>query len=58
VALDLPVELPRSRDPADSRFVALEQHILQRVLQGPSFNAPLINETPLASLHFSLHWAL
>jgi sulfonate transport system ATP-binding protein len=36
VALDLPVELPRSRDPADSRFVALEQHILQRVLQGPS----------------------
>ncbi|NWK80006.1 ATP-binding cassette domain-containing protein [Aquitalea sp. LB_tupeE] len=59
VALDLPVDLPRSRDPADSRFVALEQHILQRVLQGPSFNTPLINETPLASLHFSqLHWAL
>ncbi|WP_239688604.1 hypothetical protein [Aquitalea magnusonii] len=59
VALDLPVDLPRSRDPADSRFVALEQHILQRVLQGPSFTTPLINEIPLASLHFSqLHWAL
>jgi sulfonate transport system ATP-binding protein len=59
VALDLPVDLPRSRDPSDSRFVALEQHILQRVLQGPLFSNFLNQEQVAVPLQFSqLHWAL
>ncbi|RQO77680.1 aliphatic sulfonate ABC transporter ATP-binding protein [Aquitalea sp. FJL05] len=59
VALDLPVELPRSRTHADPRFVALEQHILQRVLQGPAFTTPFTAVAPAVPLHFSqLNWAL
>jgi len=59
VALDLPVDLPRSRTHADPHFVALEQHILQRVLQGPAFNTPFIPASQAAPLHFSqLNWAL
>ena len=36
VAMDTPVPLARSRNPADLAFVALEHAILQRVLQGPN----------------------
>ncbi|MGE8357843.1 MAG: aliphatic sulfonate ABC transporter ATP-binding protein, partial [Microvirgula sp.] len=32
VGLDLPVDLPRPRDRADPRFVALESRVLARVL--------------------------
>ena len=58
VALDVAIDLPRSRDHGDARFVAYEQHILQRVLQGPqsTVGQPL---PPAAEYRFTqLSWAL
>lgn len=58
VAMDTPVPLARSRNPADPAFVALEHAILQRVLQGPNAQ-PASTPTPAPAIHVSqLQWAL
>ncbi|MEQ6290168.1 ATP-binding cassette domain-containing protein [Vogesella sp. GCM10023246] len=58
VALDVSIDLPRSRQHGDARFVAYEQHILQRVLQGPAHAATDLPAS-VESYRFSqLNWAL
>ena len=52
VAMDTPVPLARSRNPADPAFVALEHAILQRVLQGPNAQ-PASTPTPAPAIHVS-----
>ena len=60
VAMDTPVPLARSRNPADPAFVALEHAILQRVLQGPNAQpASTPTPAPAPAIHVSqLQWAL
>ncbi|MDC7718618.1 ATP-binding cassette domain-containing protein [Vogesella sp. DC21W] len=58
VALDVRIDLPRPRQHGDTRFVAFEQHILQRVLQGPAYTGQLPAE-PVQPYRFNqLNWAL
>jgi sulfonate transport system ATP-binding protein len=50
VTLDLAIRLPRSRQAADPRFVALEQQLLQHLLQGAQSQQP-----PLSVAAVSTH---
>jgi sulfonate transport system ATP-binding protein len=57
VGLDLAVDLPRPRDAADPRLLALEATVLARVLKQPQPDAPI--NTPRANpLPSQLRWAL
>jgi len=61
IALDVRIDLPRPRHRGDSRFAALEEHILARVLQRPTpgrpGHLPCRIDWPGAPAH-GLRWAV
>lgn len=59
IALDERVDLPRPRSRGDSRFVALEKRILDRVLQYPETEHPSTRPIPWQGLPLSgVRWAI
>ena len=57
IALDLAVDLPRPRHRGDPRFAALEERLLNRVLQRPSKEEPPANDWLSTPAH-GLRWAI
>lgn len=57
VGLDLAIDLPRPRDRAHPRFVALESEVLARVLQQQPSATESVEPTSVIS-PLQLHWAL
>jgi len=59
IALDLRIDLPRPRHRGDPRFAALEERLLDRVLQRPSKEEPQDPPTDwLATPAHGLRWAI
>ena len=59
IALDVRVDLPRPRHRGDARFAALEEHILNRVLQRPAKEEPSNDTTAwLGTPAHGLRWAI
>ena len=58
IALDERIDLPRPRSRGDAAFAALEQGILNRVLQRPSRDEPALDaQWPGVAAH-GLRWAI
>ena len=59
IALNLPIDLPRPRHRGDPRFAALEERLLDRVLERPSKNEPQIPAPDwLGTSAQGLRWAI
>ena len=59
IALNLPIDLPRPRHRGDPRFAALEERLLDRVLQRPSKDEPQIPAPDwLGTSAQGLRWAI
>ncbi len=59
IALNLPIDLPRPRHRGDPRFAALEERLLDRVLQRPSKDEPQISAPDwLGTSAQGLRWAI